>query len=247
MLGEIDGVLSIREPRILRDLAFRDTDRRAEMAPIVRKLCSRTFAASETSIVKATSFVGEIARELVPAKGSAVFMHVGARSYIATILAGENSVKELHALHNFRAQRMRDRVPPMADVATNDVHRAAMAWACEMTALEAAVDLMADCSIFWLDFDNFLVDPGAGLFEVARHFGFGITAEAARAVASGPLMARYSKDLAHDYSPALRQRLQDEARHSFGAEIESAVQMLDESSRTSPLLARALGRTAGRH
>src|SRR5918993_281210 len=55
LLGELDGVLAVREPRILRDLAT--ADRREPFVPGVRKLLSRTFGPGETALVKATSFV----------------------------------------------------------------------------------------------------------------------------------------------------------------------------------------------
>jgi len=71
--------------------------------PTVPKLMSRTFAGHEFACVKATSFVSEIAAELVPAGEWVLFMFTSPRNYIASILAGENSVKELHALAPSRA------------------------------------------------------------------------------------------------------------------------------------------------
>src|SRR4029453_13584932 len=59
LLGEIDGVLAGREPRILRDLAVSPPEvRRRYIAP-VQKLMSRTFADDEMACVKATSFASE--------------------------------------------------------------------------------------------------------------------------------------------------------------------------------------------
>jgi hypothetical protein len=244
MLGEISALLSLREPRILRDLAMIDGDARNGLAPVVRKLCSRTFADSEAALVKATSFVSEIAPMLVPSDGRALFMHVGARSYIETILAGENSVKELQALRNHRATRVAARLPQLD--APDDAHLAAIAWACEMTALEAAEDAMSDRNILWLDFDRFLGDPAAQLAQVAVHLAVPLGMDEARRIASGPLIKRYSKALEYDYSPALRQELQAEARHLHGSAIDSALNMLAEAASSSPILARALARAAGR-
>jgi hypothetical protein len=161
-------------------------------------------------------------------------------------LAGENSVRELQVLHEFRAQRMEGRIAPMTKAETSDAHRSAMAWACEMSALEAAADVMADRQILWLDFDQFLPNPAEKLMEAARYFGFPLSDAEAERIATGPLMSRYSKDLDYDYSPMLRRELQDEARRIHGKEIESALNMLEEASQTSPLLARALHRAVGR-
>ena len=104
LLGEIDGVLAVREPRLLRDLALSPPEVRAALSsPPVPKLMSRTFAADEIACVKATSFASEIAPELVPPGERALFMYARPRNYIASILAGENSLKELHALADYRA------------------------------------------------------------------------------------------------------------------------------------------------
>jgi hypothetical protein len=244
MLGELARVLSVREPRILRDLALLPSDERTTKAATVRSLCSRTNAPDEAALIKATSFVSEIAPSLVTEGGRAVFMYVGARSYIETILAGENSVRELHALEEFRAQRTIGRVRPVA--ASSDAHRAAIAWACEMTALESAAEAMAGRSILWLDFDEFLAWPSELLAKATRHFGFEADQEEIGRIASGPLMNRYSKDTEYEYSPDVRRELQAEARQLHGADIDSALVMLDKASQSSPLLRRALDRSAGR-
>src|SRR5438270_6282439 len=66
LLGEIDGVLGVREPRLLRDLALSPAEVRTRYLAPVTKLMSRTFAADEIACVKATSFASEIAVQLVP-------------------------------------------------------------------------------------------------------------------------------------------------------------------------------------
>ena len=93
LLGELDGVLSVREPRLLRDFMAMPEKLRRPMVPTIRKLLSRTFAPGDKALVKATSFVGEVAAELVPPGERALFLYADARTYIATILAGPNSRK----------------------------------------------------------------------------------------------------------------------------------------------------------
>ena len=63
-------------------------------------------AAGEIACVKATSFAGEIAPELVPSGERALFMYATPANYIASILAGENSVQELRTLAGSRSQRL---------------------------------------------------------------------------------------------------------------------------------------------
>jgi hypothetical protein len=238
LLGELPGVVAVREPRLLRDLALCPDESRKRFLPPVAALMSRTFADAETACVKATSFASEIAAGLVPASERALFLYARPQNYIASILAGENSVVELRHLAASRAARSAHRAPLPAP--QHDAGLAAAAWACEMTALEAAADAMADREIMWADFDAMLADTASALTRVADHFGFA-TGEVA-AVASGPLMQRYSKAPEYDYSPSLRRDLIAEAAAHFAADIADALAMLRAGAEKSPLLARALNR-----
>jgi hypothetical protein len=241
LLGEIEGVLAIREPRLLRDLAVSPAEVRGRYVAAVPKLMSRTFAEKETACVKATSFASEIAAELVPPGERAILMYARPGNYVASILAGENSVKELRTLADDRSQRLAGRgiaFPP----ARNDAERAATAWACEMTTLEAAAAAMTDRQIAWADFDAMLADLSREIGRVATFFGFAADAERLETIVSGPLMQRYSKALEYDYSPTLREELIAGASRRHGGEIDAALAMLRAAAEKSPLLARALSR-----
>ena len=240
LLGELEDVLSVREPRILRDVAMLGVEQRADIVPTLRKLLSRTFAASETALVKATSFVSEIASELVPQGGRALFIYASPRTYVASILAGENSVKELAALRDSRARRMAGRVD--LPQPRNAAEAAAAAWACETSALEEAAEAMADSHVAWTDFDRMLDDLTNALSSVAQFFGFDAAADRVHAIASGPLTRRYSKALEYEYSPALRRELIAEADAANRGDIDSALAMLELAAEKSPLLERALAR-----
>jgi hypothetical protein len=240
LLGELDGVLAVREPRLLRDLALSPPEVRQRYIAPVAKLMSRTFAESEIACVKATSFASEIAPELVPPGERALFMYATPRNYIASILAGENSVQELRMLAGARAQRANTRdiyVP-----AQNDADHAAAAWAAEMAALEAASETMTDRQIAWADFDKMLRGLEADLARAVAFFGFTADADRIHALATGPLMSRYSKALEHEYSAGLRQELIAESSERFAREIDGALAMLHAAAEKSPLLSRALGR-----
>jgi len=244
LLGEIDGVVALREPRLLRDLALSPSEVRGRYVIAVPKLMSRTFAAREIACVKATSFASEIAPELVPAGERALFMYARPLNYVASILAGENSVKELRALEDYRGKRLAAReivLPP----ARNDSDRAAAAWACEMTTLEAAAAAMSDRRVEWADFDAMLDNMAAELERLADFFGFETDAERVATIANGPLMQRYSKDLSYEYSPTLREELIAQELRLQGSEIETALAMLRAASEKSDLLARALSRAEG--
>jgi len=240
LLGEIDGVLSVREPRFLRDVAMLGNEDRTDLIFAAQALFSRTFADSELALVKATSFVSEIADELVPKGERALFMYAGPRAYIASILAGENSVRELAALKASRAQRMSGRAALPEPQSAAD--SAAAAWACEMTALESAAEKMADRQIAWADFDSMLGDMPNELLRVAQFLGFDAPAERIHAIATGPLMRRYSKAIEHEYSAELRRELIAEADGMHRADIDSALAMLQSAAEKAPLLERALRR-----
>jgi hypothetical protein len=238
LLGEIEGVLSVREPRFLRDVAMVGDADRSDFTDRAQALFSRTFREDEVALVKATSFVSEIADELVPSGERALLMYASPRNYIASILAGPNSVQELAALAPSRAQRMSGRVslPQPA----NTAQAAAAAWACEMTALESAAERMGDRQIAWADFDAMLADMPAELERVAEFFG--VATGEVEAIAAGPLMGRYSKATEYEYTPSLRRDLIAEADAANRADIDSALAMLQSAAENSPLLARALKR-----
>ena len=237
LLGELDSVLSIREPRALRDLTFFPPDVRARFVPTLQALFSRTFVPEQCALLKATSFVGEIAGELVPRDGRALHLYATPRSYISGILAGENSRQELAGLAPMRAERLASRGMRLPQP-RHEADLAAAAWACEMTALEQA----AGQAVLWLDFDRVLVELEGSLHRMAEFFDVDASADRLSAIANGPLTRRYSKATEYEYSPQLRQELLAEANQRHRAEIESALAMLDAASETAPLLRKALDR-----
>ncbi|HKU91957.1 MAG TPA: hypothetical protein VJP82_01260 [Sphingomicrobium sp.] len=242
LLGEVPNVLSIREPRFLRDVMPTSPSIRAKFLPTAQLLFSRTFAANEVAIVKTTSFVSEIASELVPVGGRALFMYVGANSFIPKMLAGENSKPELSYRAADRTLRLEKRGIVLPE-ARGDADLAAAAWACEMTSLEAAADVMPDRQIGWIDFDRMLADVLATLTSSAELLGFEATPEQLEAIAHGPLLGRYSKALEHEYSPGLRRHIIHQAKVRHEREIHGALAMLHAAAEKSPLLARALARS----
>ena len=240
LLGEIHGVLAIREPRFLRDIALTPADIRERYIALAPKLMSRSFAEDEVACVKATSFASEIAAELVPPGGCALFMYATPRNYVASILAGANSVQELRALAARRAQRLNERGIYLP--AQDDAGLAATAWAAEMTTLESAAEAMTDRRIGWEDFDAMLADMETRLDRAAMLFGFHSPPERLRTIVSGPLMTRYSKAPEYEYSSSLRRELIGEAVEQHGPAINAALAMLGRAAEKSPLLSRALAR-----
>jgi len=242
LLGEFDSVLSIREPRSLRDLAVASDEEREALASGLRRLMARSFAPGQAALVKATSSVSEFAPLLAAPGTSLLFLYATPINYIAGILAGENSIKELEALHDIRLDRLRSRGIDLAGFDRSDAHRAAVAWACEITSLEAAADAMPDRHILWADFDRMLGDMGGWIERCADHFGFAAPRDRIDELVAGPLMRRYSKALEFDYSASLRAELLADATHRHRADIDAALGALADAATSAPLLARALQR-----
>lgn len=245
LLGELDGVLALREPRSLRDLAVAGDDERPALAAALSKAMSRGLVPGQAVVVKATSFVSEYAPLLVAPGAPALFMFASPRRYIQGILAGENSVSELRTLAGERVRRLGERGIELAGLRASDAHLAAAAWLCEMTAIEAAAETMSGEQPMWADFDLMLEDMGDVLATIAAHFGIIAEQAAIDAIVAGPLMRRYSKAQEYDYSPALRAELLAEAGRKHRVEIGAALAELVAMAAQYPLAALAIDRAGG--
>lgn len=240
LLGELGGVIAIREPRALRDLTFFPSEVRDKFVPTARALMSRTFTKDGAAVVKATSMVSEIAAELVGEKGRALFLHAPADTYVKTILAGDSSPAELQTLSHFYKARAARAGIEFDDPQTSQAKVAALVWACEMTALENAADKLPGGAVNWVDFDEFLDRPAARLQALCQFFQLRNEPGELARIAQGPLMSRYSKALDYEFSPETRRRQLADAGKTHSQEIASALAMLSQAAEKAPLLARAL-------
>jgi len=239
-------LLGIREPMILRTFAQLGSDS-AEGAKepwpdgafdarlgLFLKLWSRGFRADQQAVVKATSFVSELAPRILarPYRPKAIFLFVLPETYLATILAGPNSRQESKMLAPSRLLRLQRRMGAerwkLSQMSEGEM--IAMSWACEMSALAAAAREAAERAM-WLDFDNFLADPQAGLMAAFRHFGMEVDSHTAAAIMAGPDMRRYAKATEHPYDPQLRRDLLDRARSEHRAEIARGMTWLNNAAR----------------
>jgi hypothetical protein len=244
LIGEHPGAFALREPVILRTFAqlrgepevrppsWSDGDVDARLSGCL-KLWSRTFDAHQRAIVKATSFASELAAELLsrPAAPSAVLMYVRPESYLATILGGANSRQEAKVLTPSRLRRLHRRLGQ--DVwrleSLSEGETLALGWACEMTALAQAARAAGE-RVLGVDFERFLVQPAAVLFNILRWFDIDASAAETQAIVAGPHMRRYSKAPEHTYDAALRSEVLNHARATHGAEIQRGLAWLDRAA-----------------
>lgn len=241
LLGELENVLAVREPRALRDLTFFPSEVRAQFVPMVRALMSRTFANDENAVVKATSMVSEIAAELTGDDGQAIFLFASPEAYLQTILAGERSTAELRALAGYYAARAQSR--GLSLPTDNPSQIAALVWACEMAALEDASASLRPGAVLWQDFDAFLAAPAETLTRIASHFRLAAEQDRIGQVATGPLMGRYSKAPEYEFGPDTRRNMLRDAGAKHAEAIDAALAMLRQASEKVPALQRALDRS----
>jgi hypothetical protein len=241
LIGAHDAAFSLREPMILRTFAqIRDKDAQPRGWPdfsarvgLGLKLLSRTFESRQLAVVKATSFVSELAPELLLRESSpkAVLMFVSPESYIATILGGPNSRQEAKLLAPSRLRRLHRRIGAevwqLADLSEGEV--LALAWACEMSALASAAETGGG-RVCRVDFDRFLTDPATVLSSALRHFDIPAGTTDVQAILDGPDMFRYSKAPEHAYDAALRRDVLTQARAMNAPEIRRGLAWLDRAA-----------------
>ncbi len=263
LLGEAADTLALREPHILRQFAqLRVTEglahspwpagRVAERLPLARQWLSRSFRDGQRALIKATSFVSDIAPDLIEGSRKAVFLTLTPERFLQTILAAEASRQELAIESSKRLQRLNYQITsktgaePIRLWELDEAKRAAMAWACEMTALNAATraarDEGARENVLWQDFDAFLAEPGETLAGVAEHLEAGLSAEQAARWVQGPIMTRYSKAPEQGYSPRYREEVLERAAREYENPIRAALRWLDAMGKEHPAIADALNR-----
>ncbi len=244
LMGAHAGIFSLREPALLRTFAqlrdqpearphhWSDVDFDARLTGCL-KLLSRTFETRPLPLIKATSFVSELATSLMSRASTpkAVMMYVSPESYMATILGGPNSRQEAKILAPSRLRRLHRYIGTEAWQLPllREGEVLAMSWACEMSALTQAMN-SGGRRVLRINFDQFLANPGPLLSAVLCHFDIEGTANEVRAIIEGPVMRRYSKAPEHGYDAALRRDVLDAARATQRTEIIRGLAWLDHAA-----------------
>jgi hypothetical protein len=241
MLAGLPRTLALREPAPLRLLAQIAIDLETPhaywtgadfdtIAGTLARLWARTYAAGDIAIVKATSVACGIASRLLallPPRPS-IAIYTGAETYLATILGGENSRVEARQLAQLRLRQLNAAMGselPLAGLSEGEL--VAMSWLSGMANLQNAARTSPRLW-HWLDFDVLLAEPEAMLSLAAHHLGLDAPADAVRAVATGPVMTRYSKaPEQYAYGTALRHEVLAAARADHRAEIAQGLAWLE--------------------
>ncbi|HEY1377634.1 MAG TPA: hypothetical protein VGF55_12615 [Gemmataceae bacterium] len=238
LVGQHPALFSLREPAVLRTLAeahrtlgspeatWPPAEFEERLAAFLA-LWSRTFDPARTAVVKATSFVSEMAADLldrVPT-ARAVLMVVGPETFLQALLGGamtdvtDQAARRLDRLH----RRLGGARWDLAGLSPGE--QVAISWLCEMSALRAAAGRFPE-RVLWLDFDRFLADPAASLGRVLTHFGVADDADVVRTILAEPTMTRYAKAPAYEFDARHREQLLRQAAEQHAAEIRKGLDWL---------------------
>ncbi|HKD54166.1 MAG TPA: hypothetical protein VKB72_08080 [Steroidobacteraceae bacterium] len=231
LIGARERFFCLREPALLRPLAALSpaAATRAPALGVALALLGRSWRPGQCAVIKATSFVSELAEAILAtdSRAAALFMFVRPLTYLRTILAGPNSRVESRHLASARLQRLVRRLGAAQgrDDPRSEGESIAMSWLCEMAALHQAA-LRFERQVLWMDFDAFLADPRAGLRLILQTLGESPAAADIDALVAGPLMRQYSKAPEHAYDTELRREVLLSADAEHAAQIRRGLDWL---------------------
>ena len=242
LLGEHPAVFSLREPTLLRTAALQGDSVSDGFKPAERLgILSRTWHPAQRALIKTTSFVNEIGARLLACSDAsrALLLFTPAPTYLRAILAGPNSRLETRALAPSRLERVRRRTGLALPAPRQEGEWVALSWLCEMTALaETAAEHAA--RVRWMDFEQFLREPVAGLAQAMTFIGAEPEQSWVEQLLAGPLMRSYSKAPEHAYDPALRRAILAQADREHAREIRAGLEWLERLATAHPLIAAAM-------
>ena len=254
LLDETGGILSLREPLLLRTLAdAHDMLGRPDallgapqfeaLIDMALRLWSRGYASTRAVVLKATSSAGRLAVAILAhsTASRAVYLNLRAEPYLATLLGGANSATDLRGHGPGRMRRLlAGRALPLEPLhALSPGELAALGWVAESLARRQAI---ADhgSRVLALDFDAFLADVPGQLARVAGHFGLAADGTAIVKAAAGPVMRQYSKAPQLPYAPGERASRLEESRRENRAEIARGLGWLVRLGRADSAIATLL-------
>jgi hypothetical protein len=246
LLGDHDRIFALREPAVLRSLAtpgaLTSADHVADLTCAL-KLFARVYRADQRSLVKATSFVSDLGPSilrLVPS-AKAILLFASPQVYIGTILSGPASRGALKGAATGRIGRLRRRLGDVRRDARSlsDGELAALGWVCEVAALADIARRFPE-RILWLDFDDFLAKPAAGLCAVLKRVNVDPTRSTIDAMLAAPHWRRYSKAPEHPYGVDVRQEILARGRHQHRVEMERGLNWINDIAGAHSQIADAI-------
>jgi hypothetical protein len=250
LLGHHPALFSLREPAILRKCAeihgalgtsncpWSRAEFDSRMA-VFLALWSRTFHREQTAVIKATSFVSEMAEYLLEhvADARAICMFVSPETFLKSLLGG--AMSDITSKVEQRLERLHRRLdgPRWRAGELSAGECVAMSWLCEMLALHSGASRFPE-RILWVNFDRFLQSPQTILPTCFRHLG--VSEDFTVSILAGPTMSQYAKAPTQNFNATIRNQLlqRDAVRHA--SEIQRGMDFLNRAVNTCPEVGSAL-------
>jgi hypothetical protein len=255
LLDSTGTVLPLREPLPLRTLA-EAADQLGSKDSLVDEpgfdaildaflaLWRRGYASTHSVVLKATSSTARMAPRLLrrDPRARSIYLNLRPEPYLATLLAGPNSPTDLRGHGPERMRRLLrtlapESLPPLHALSLGEL--AALSWLAETLTQHELLDAAPD-RVLAVDFDALLADVPRVLSHVASHLSLDVPEGWATQLGSHPALTRYSKSPEHEYSPALRAQVLEQARREHAGELRRGLAWLENVARAEPAAARVL-------
>lgn len=256
-IGTLPGVLSLREPVLLRWLAELRGDlglpeSRVNHAGYVQALrtalglLARPLGELDRVVVKASSFASPLAidiLELQP-RTRALVLFSRFEDFAATVLKGSGGWRDMLNLAPVRMRRLHAIAgrPLWALAGMTPGELVALNWLAEMVTLKLA-DVRHQGRLVWLEFDAFLAEPCKQFATVAQALGLAAGDDAGERLAASGVLDRYSKNPGRAFGFAVRQHELASVRVSQADEIARGKAWLEGAAQAHPLFRAALDQT----
>ena len=234
MLGEVDGILSLREPPPLHALAQQrrtqgsaDDKGWRDAFDLTVHLLSRTFDAREVALVKPNSHANNLLAELMSwhADSRAILLYVDLETYLATMLRPPARRETVRAVGESRLADFRQRTGDGGPDALDDARRAALVWLVQMREF---VDVLDSPQLRprarAIEFGAFLSRCREALAAAAAFLGRAADGAALDRAFDPALAGQYSKRPGRTFDAAARAGMLESARHAHAGEIAAGME-----------------------
>jgi len=258
LLGEVDGLLALREPAVVMGLARSlrqlgqpgfpvDAERWSTLRDLSFTLLGRSFRPDQQVLVKPTSHAANLIPEALGFAGDAraLLLYLDLETYLATMLRPETQRELTLYARDFRIQDFRQYVPGQPDSAVDypPGQLAAFTWLLHAREFAVALDdagLGPRC--LSLSFDDYLAAPAQWLGALCAFLGRPQPGAVVAALLAGPASAAYAKDPTHSYDASRRARELEQMRNTRGGEIAEAVAWAKDIASGAPAFAGLIER-----
>ena len=167
------------------------------------RLLSRRFVAGEGILLKPSNGANNILPEILdyPGTDKVVLLYSSLDHFLAAVISnGEDLFSYVSAILKLFIRDFGDGVDLADPSELTGLQRAALAWALQMKAFEAAAGSFPE-KVTTLDCQKFLDDPTDILVRLNVFYELGFSRKELEAIASGPVMTAHSKEPGKAYSP----------------------------------------------